>query len=319
MSDTEKEVKKTTAKKPAAKKPAAKKTAEKKPAAKKATAKKPAEKKSVEKKAKDEKLVKKDKLTKDEKSEAVKEAKENKEEKKSKKEEKEAKVKGPKKTKAEINREIKESISKDAKNASRKDRNRAEKTARREAKERRKDANYVEEQGKRLSNGLLAIMIFGVVILMFASVWGYTYFKKDASVEKYINNNGGAMAFSGIQIDENKTAAISADGNTMYVTITDSSKDTAKETKYYEGDNGQGEMRYISSYFIAAIKPYVRGFSVKAECSAVVGKKEVANVTVKSSEIDDILAQYGMTAEDIAKSATSTETETTTDPTAETE
>ncbi len=41
------------------------------------------------------------------------------------------------------------------------------------------------------------------------------------------------MAFSGMQIDENKTAAISADGNTMYVTITDSSKDTAKETKYY--------------------------------------------------------------------------------------
>lgn len=253
---------------------------------KKEAAKKETPKKAVAKKAKD---IKEDKKSK-------KEA-ENKETKAE--EESEAKVKAPKKTKAEINKEIKANISKDKANASRKDRTRAEKAAMRDAKEDRKSA-YTEEQKKaKLSNLVLAIMIFGVLFLMFIIPWGYKYFQKDASIEAYISNRGGAAAFQGIQIDKDKVAALSADGNKMYVTITDSSNKTDKEIKYYKGEDGQAEMEFISAYFLAIIRPDVRGFTASAVCTANVGKKKAAEMTIKYSQIDEILAKRGITPEDL--------------------
>lgn len=313
MSD--KETKATTEK--AEKKKATKKaaTTKKESAKKAATTKKDTVKKSVP--AKKEIAKKEDKLvkeTKSKKEDAPKKkiAKEIKEDKKSKKEaekkgakvedeESEVKAKGSKKTKAEINKEIKANISKDKANASRKDRTRAEKAAMREAKEDRKSA-YTEEQKKaKLSNLVLAIMIFGVLFLMFIIPWGYNYFQKDASIEAYINNRGGAAAFQGIQIDKNKVAALSADGNKMYVTITDSTKDTDKETKYYKGKDGQSEMEFISAYFLAIIRPDVRGVTASAVCTANVGDKKAAEMTVKYSQIEDILAKRGITPDDLYK------------------
>lgn len=264
--------------------------AAKKEATKKEATKKEASKNDIPKKAKD---VKEDKKTK-------KEA-EKKDAKAEKSEESDAKVKGPKKTKAEINKEIKASIANEKANASRKDRNRAEKAAMRTAKEDRKAA-YTEEQKKaKLSNLVIAIMIFGVLFLMFIIPWGYNYFQKDASIEAYISNRGGATAFQGIQIDENKVAALSADGNKMYVTITDSSKDANKEIKYYKGKNGKEEMEFMSAYFLSIIRPDVRGFTASAVCIANVGNKKAAELTVKYSQIDDILAKRGIKPEDLYK------------------
>lgn len=215
------------------------------------------------------------------------------------KENEEAEAKAPKKTKAEVNKEIKDNVSKDKANASRKDRNRAEKAALRDAKEDRKAA-YSEEQKKaKLSNLVLAIIIFGTLFLMFIIPWGYNYFNKAVSIEAYIGNSGGPEAYQNIQIDENKVAALSADGNTMYVTITDSSKDTDKEIKYYKGEAGQDEMKFISSYFLSIIRPDVRGFTASAVCTVNVGKKQAAELTVKYSQVKEILAKSGVTPEDL--------------------
>ena len=293
MSDKETKVTKetNTAKKAEAKKTETKKAVKpaKETKAKKAAPKKETAKKETSKKVKD---VKEDKKSKKEVEKKVAKAEE---------EESEAKVKAPKKTKAEMNKEIKANVSKENANASRKDRNRAEKAAMRTAKEDRKAA-YTEEQKKaKLSNLVIAIMIFGVLFLMFIIPWGYNYFQKDASIEAYISNRGGVTAFQGIQIDENKVAALSADGNKMYITITDSSKNTDKEIKYYKGKNGQEEMKFISAYFLSIIRPDVRGFTASAVCTANVGKKQAAELTVRYSQIDEILATRGITPDDLYK------------------
>lgn len=258
---------------------------------------KPAKEKKAVAPKKETKQAKEDKKP----TKAIKEKAEKAAEKKASKEKEneEAEVKAPKKTKAEINKEIKENVSKDKANASRKERTRAEKAALRDAKEDRKAA-YSEEQKKaKLSNLVLAIIIFGTLFLMFIIPWGYNYFQKDASIEAYINNRGGATAFQGIQIDKNKVAALSADGNQLYVTITDSSKNTEKEIKYYKGDDGQEEMKFISSYFLSIIRPDVRGFTASAVCTANVGKKKAAELTVRYSQVEEILAKRGITPDDL--------------------
>ena len=287
MSEKEKEVKKPSAPK--------KPTAPKKPSAPKkpvADADKKVKKENKEAKAKEEPKV---------------------EEKVEKKTEKKTeKVKGPKKTKAEINREIKENINKENAGASKKDKNRAEKAARRDAKLARKDANTVKEKSERLSNGVLAIIIFGVIFAMFAFVWGYQYFGKEASIEKYLNTNGGSAVFSSIKIDNDSTASISAEGNKMYVTITNSAEDTSKATKYYKSKNGRLQMKYIASYFLASMKPNCRGLSASATCVAKVGKKKVSTEEVKYSEVDDILGQFGLSIESIQKQMNESSEETTT-------
>lgn len=274
-----------------------------KPAKTEKTEKKVAPKKETEKKAKEDKKTTKVSKEKTEKAAEKKASKE--------KENEEAEVKTPKKTKAEINKEIKENISKDKSNASRKDRNRAEKAALRDAKEDRKAA-YSEEQKKaKLSNLVLAIIIFGTLFLMFIIPWGYDYFNKSASIEAFISNSGGPAAFQNIQIDKNKVAAISAEGNKMYVTITDSSKDTEKELKYFKGKTGQEEMEFISAYFLSIIRPDVRGFTASAVCTANVGGKKAAELTIKYSDVEDIMAKRGITPEQIYKQAKESQEEQT--------
>lgn len=207
--------------------------------------------------------------------------------------------KEPKKTKAVMNKEIKESVSREMANSTRKERNRAEKSALREAKENRKIA-YTDEQNRaRLSNAVLAIIIFGVIFLMFASVWGYNYFKKDSSIESYLTLNGGFAAYQNIELDDTRKVALSADGNKLYVVIKDSSKDKEARVKYYGTDKGKEEMNFVASYFLAIIRPDVRGFSASAICSASVGGENAGEVEVNFKQVDDILKTRGMTADDL--------------------
>lgn len=176
------------------------------------------------------------------------------------------------------------------------DRKRAEKAARREAKAARKEANVVEKKKSKISNGILAIIIFGVLIAMFAFVWGYNYFSKEASIESYLKNNGGEETYGSIELDENRTASITADGNDMTIEIAVKNKGNAvkEQTKYYKGEEGKSELEYIGAYFLNTIKPNVRGFSAKANCVVKVGKKKVADVEVKYKDVEDILEKYGM-------------------------
>ena len=115
------------------------------------------------------------------------------------------------------------------------------KRERREAKAARKAANMVEEKKNRPNNIFLAVLIFGVLVGMFAFVAGYNYFSKPASIEKYIEEAGGADAYGNLQMDEYTTASVTAKGNTMTIDMTAETEDeeaikTIKES--YGGDDG---------------------------------------------------------------------------------
>lgn len=201
-------------------------------------------------------------------------------------------VKAPKKTKATVMQEIKEEIANDESKTSRTDRTRAEKAARREAKAERKAANVVEQKKKKMSNGLIALLIFGVLIAMFAAVWGYNYYQKEKSIESYLKNNGGKSVYSSIQLEENKTASITAKKNHMKMTINVKADNAEEQTKYYKGEEGKNEMKYMASYFLTTIKPSVRGFGGKTTVTINVNDKKVNSITVSYSEAKKVMKSY---------------------------
>lgn len=195
------------------------------------------------------------------------------------------------------------------------ERKRAEKAERRESKAAKKQASIVEEKKRKLGNGVLAIMIFGIIAVMFASVWAYNYSQKEASVESFIANNGGKEAYGNMLIDENTMASVTADKNNMKVVLNTSSKDAKK---HYNTKDGEKELKYIGSYLLGTIKPNVRGFSASVKCTVKYNDKKVKAVKLKWSEAKDVLEDAGIELDDIAQTSQSaaaeeeqtTETET---------
>ena len=177
------------------------------------------------------------------------------------------------------------------------ERKRAEKVANREAKLAKKEARVVEDKKRRLGNGWLALLIFGIVALMFAFVWGYNYFSKEASIETYIANNGGADVYSNVMLTPEKTVSVTAEKNNMKVVIDVTCENGDEDVEYYKSDEGADEMKYVASYYMATIKPLVRGGSAKADIVANVNGKKIKEATVDWSEVDGILEPYGMSVE----------------------
>ena len=100
---------------------------------------------------------------------------------------------------------------------------------------------------------------------MFAFVLGYNYFSKPATIEKYLEENGGEEVYGSMQVDELTTAKITAKGNSMTVemTIDDSNKEAAELAKeYYTGENGekgfnhylQGKPLYDYAWYMACLR-----------------------------------------------------------------
>lgn len=211
---------------------------------------------------------------------------------------KEKAPKPPKKTKAEINRELKAAVA--SENDTRKDRNRAEKAARREAKAARKEAQKIEEKKNHLSNGILALLIFGVIALMFVSVWGIRYFQKDASIEAYIDANGGKDAYSSIQLSDEQTMSVTADKNKLNIVLDVECENGKEDVEYYKSDEGVDQMKFMAAYYLGTLKPHARGISAKADCTVNVNGKEVQNTQVKWGDVKDILEKNGIDLEDLS-------------------
>lgn len=170
---------------------------------------------------------------------------------------------------------------------------REKKRERREAKAARKAANKVEEKKNRPNNIILGIMIFGVLIGMFAFVKGYNYFSKEASIESYIANNGGEETYGAMAVDEFTTANITAKKNSMKIVLNvnvGNDKDLQKQVKeMYKSEKGEEQLKYIGAYFLNSIKPQTRAFSADAEITAKLGKKEIASTTITYKEAEDII------------------------------
>ena len=299
--------KKAEEKKPAEKKPAAKKTStkaetEKKPAAKKtetktAAEKKPAAKKTAEKKASEKKPAAKKTSTKaeTEKKPASKKTVEKKADKVAKETAKEAEAVKKEEVKAEAKTEaaLHPTLQK--------------KKEAREAKAARKAANMVEEKKSRPNNILLAILIFGILIGMFAFIGGYNYFQKSASIEKYIEENNMAEMYGDFAYDENTQVKMKAEGNTVKV-VMKVAEDAPKEAvEQFEGEDGTKKLKDIGAYFLTTFKPETRGFGGTVKVAAKQGDKTINYVKMSYREakkfVKDLLEESQAEAENDDKAA----------------
>lgn len=169
---------------------------------------------------------------------------------------------------------------------------REKKKAGREAKAARKAANRVEEKKSRPNNIILTILIFGVIIGMFAFITGYNYFSKEKSIETYLANNGGEDTYGSMAIDLNTTANITAENNSMTIkldTTAEDEEDAKDFEEFYMSEDGEKQLKYLGAYFLGGIKPNTRGFSGDATIIANVNDKEVATAEITYKEAKDIL------------------------------
>ena len=184
---------------------------------------------------------------------------------------------------------------------------RIKKAERREAKAARKAANLIEEKKSRPNNALIALMIFGVLVGMFAFVLGYNYFSKPATIAKYIEENGGEEVYGSIQLDMYSTASITADGNSMKIdmTVNDIEGLEGAAEEYYKSEDGAEQLKQTAAYVLTTIKPETRAFS--ADVTAVVksGDEELQSVKMTYKE-----AKESEAAEDAGDAEAPAEEET---------
>ena len=197
---------------------------------------------------------------------------------------------------AEVKEEVKTKVSS----------KRIKKAERREAKAARKAANKIEEKKSRPNNLLIGLLIFGVVVGMFAFVLGYNYFSKPATIAKYIEKNGGEEAFGSMQIDQYTTAAVTADGNSMTIAFkadTDNEDAAAQIKEYYSGDNGKEMLEYYAEQMLTSIKPQTRAFSADVKAVFTLNGEEINSVEMTYKEAKEKMEEAQKEAEEAQKEA----------------
>ena len=183
---------------------------------------------------------------------------------------------------------------------------RIKKAERREAKAARKAANKIEEKKSRPNNLLIGVLIFGVVVGMFAFVLGYNYFSKPATIAKYIEKNGGEEAFGNMQIDQYTTADVTADGNSMTISFkaeTDDEDAAAQIREYYSGDSGKEMLEYYAEQMLTGIKPQTRAFSADVKAVFTLNGEEINSVEMTYKEAKDKMEEAQKKAEEAAEDA----------------
>ncbi len=184
---------------------------------------------------------------------------------------------------------------------------RIKKAERREAKAARKAANKIEEKKSRPNNLLIGLLIFGVVVGMFAFVLGYNYFSKPATIAKYIEKNGGEEAFGSMQIDQYTTASVTAEGNSMNISFTAETDDKDAESQireYYSGDAGKEMLEYYAEQMLTGIKPRTRAFSADVKAVFTLNGKEINSVEMTYKEAKEKMEEAQEEAEKAAEAET---------------
>ena len=178
--------------------------------------------------------------------------------------------------------------------------NRQKKAERREAKAARKEANKIEEKKSRPSNLLLAIMIFGVLIVMFAFVGGYNYFSKPANIEKYVTDNGIDQMYSDLPVSEYTTMKVKAEKNTLKIWLNIAEDAPEEEVELYQGDEGTDTLKNIGAYFLTSIKPETRAFGGTVKVKAKQGDESVNYVKMSYSDAKKYIEDAQKEAEEEA-------------------
>ncbi len=179
------------------------------------------------------------------------------------------------------------------------------KKERREAKAARKAANAVEEKKSRPNNLLLGLLIFGVLVAMFAVSGGYNYFQKPADIEKYIEDTGGEEVYGNVMVDGYTVAKVTAKGNSVDVEMTAEVEDEeiAKMLKeQYSGDEGKKNIEQIGASILTNMKPNTRAFSADANIKMTLNKEELNSSKITYSQAKKILKDLEKEAQEAAES-----------------
>lgn len=181
--------------------------------------------------------------------------------------------------------------------------NRQKKAERREAKAARKEANKVEEKKSRPNNIVLALMIFGVLIIMFAVTGGYNYFKKPATIEKYMKDNGIDQMYTDVLVDEHTTMKMRADKNTLKIWLDIDEDADEHAVEEYSGEEGTKTLKNMGAYFLTSMKPQTRALSSKVKVKAKQGDKKINYVEMTYSEAKKYIKEAQKEAEKEAEEA----------------
>ena len=193
----------------------------------------------------------------------------------------------------------------------------------REAKAARKAANKVEEKKNRPNNILLAILIFGILVGMFAFVGGYNYFKKPATIEKFVKDNNMEEMYGNFQYDENTQVKMKAEGNTVKVVLRvaeDAPKDAVEQ---FKGEDGTKKLKDIGAYFLTTFKPQTRAFNATVKVAAKQGDETINYVKMSYKEAkqfaEDLVEESKKEAEEASEAEAETEAEATSGAESQTE
>ena len=141
---------------------------------------------------------------------------------------------------------------------------------------------------------------------MFAFVLGYNYFSKPATIEKYIEKNGGKEVYGQLQLDMYSTASITAKGNSVKIdmTVNGDDKETAKAAKeYYKGDDAEEQLKQISASILTNMKPETRAFSANVKTTVKSGDDELKSVEMTYKEAKDYIEDLQKKAQEEAEQA----------------
>ncbi|MBR3200749.1 MAG: hypothetical protein IKG17_05380 [Mogibacterium sp.] len=187
---------------------------------------------------------------------------------------------------------------------------RQKKADRRDAKAARKEANKAEDKKSRPNNILLAVMIFGVLIIMFAFAGGYNYFSKPATIEKYMADNGIDEMYKELPVSEHTTMKMRTEKNTIKIWILADEDATEEELAQYQGEEGIETLKNMGSYFLTSTKPETRALSGTVKVKAKKGDESINYVEMSYSEAKKFVKDAQKKAEEEAEKA---ETESDTD------
>lgn len=186
---------------------------------------------------------------------------------------------------------------------------RQKKADRRDAKAARKEANKVEEKKSRPNNIILAVMIFGVLIIMFAFAGGYNYFQKPASIEKYIKDNGIDQMYSDVPVSEHTKMKMRADKNTLKIWLNIDEDAPEEELKQYKGEEGTETLKNMGSYFLTSMKPQTRALGGTVKIKVKQGDESINYVRMSYSEAKKFIKEAQKKAEEEAENENGTDTD----------